>query len=113
MTIVFLLGFFLDPFEIMFIIIPIAGPVLITLGADPLWLGVLIALAREWTRLGHAVLVVAASQSHLRSVAPPEVTTGQIYRGIVPFVVVQLLVLAAVWLMPAIATELPRRVFGY
>jgi len=50
---------------------------------------------------------------YLRSVAPPEVTTGQIYRGVVPFVVLQLLVLAAVWLMPALATDLPRRLFVY
>jgi TRAP-type mannitol/chloroaromatic compound transport system permease large subunit len=104
------LGFFLDPFEIMFIIIPIAGPVLITLGADPLWLGVLIALNLQTSFLTPPF---GFSLFYLRSVAPPEVTTGQIYRGIVPFVLLQLLVLAAVWLMPAIATELPRRVFGY
>ncbi len=110
MTIVFLLGFFLDPFEIMFIIIPIAGPVLITLGADPLWLGVLIALNLQTSFLTPPF---GFSLFYLRSVAPPEVATGQIYRGIAPFVALQLLVLAAVWLMPQMATELPRRFFGY
>jgi tripartite ATP-independent transporter DctM subunit len=110
MAIVFVLGFFLDPFEIIFIILPIAGPVLITLGADPLWLGVLIALNLQTSFLTPPF---GFSLFYLRSVAPPQVTTGMIYRGIVPFVALQLLAIAAVWYWPGFATALPRALFGY
>ena len=82
------------------------NPVLITLGADPLWLGVLIALNLQTSFLTPPF---GFSLFYLRSVAPPEVTTGHIYRGIVPFVVIQLLAIAAVWTMPPLATGLPRR----
>jgi len=110
MLIIFVLGFFLDPFEIIFIIVPIAGPVLITLGADPLWLGVLIALNLQTSFLTPPF---GFSLFYLRSVAPPEVTTGHIYRGILPFVAIQLVGIAAVWLVPPFATALPRMIFGY
>ncbi len=110
MAVVFVLGFFLDPFEILFIIVPIACPVLIIMGADPLWLGVLIALNLQTSFLTPPF---GFSLFYLRSVAPPEVTTGHIYRGIVPFVVIQLLAIAAVWTMPTLATGLPRRFLGY
>jgi tripartite ATP-independent transporter DctM subunit len=110
MAVVFVLGFFLDPFEILFIIVPIACPALIIMGADPLWLGVLIALNLQTSFLTPPF---GFSLFYLRSVAPPEVTTGHIYRGIVPFVVIQLLAIAAVWTMPTLATGLPRRFLGY
>ena len=108
MLIVFVLGFFLDPFEIIFIIVPIVGPVLITLGADPLWLGVLIALNLQTSFLTPPF---GFSLFYLRSVAPAEVTTRQIYRGIVPFVVIQSLVIAAVWALPQLATALPKLLY--
>ena len=110
MAVVFVLGFFLDPFEILFIIVPIACPALIIMGADPLWLGVLIALNLQTSFLTPPF---GFSLFYLRSVAPPEVTTGHIYRGIAPFVVIQLLAIAAVWTMPTLATGLPRRFLGY
>jgi tripartite ATP-independent transporter DctM subunit len=110
MAIVFALGFFLDPFEIIFIIVPIAGPVLITLGADPLWLGVLIALNLQTSFLTPPF---GFSLFYLRSVAPPEVTTGDIYRGILPFVALQVAAVAAVWMLPQLSTWLPRVLFGY
>lgn len=109
MLIVFVLGFFLDPFEIIFIIVPIAGPVLITLGADPLWLGVLIALNLQTSFLTPPF---GFSLFYLRSVAPPEVTTQHIYRGIVPFVAIQLLIIALVWKLPQIATQLPKLLYA-
>ncbi len=109
MLMVFMLGFFLDPFEIIFIIVPIAGPVLITMGADPLWLGVLIALNLQTSFLTPPF---GFSLFYLRSVAPPEVTTQHIYRGIVPFVVIQLLVIAMVWKLPQIATDLPKMLYA-
>ncbi|MCC6379835.1 MAG: TRAP transporter large permease subunit [Burkholderiales bacterium] len=110
MALMFVLGFFLDPFEIIFIMVPIAGPTLITLGADPLWLGVMIGINLQTSFLTPPF---GFSLFYLRSVAPPAVTTGHIYRGIAPFVLIQLIGLAMVWLMPPLATELPRRVFGY
>ncbi len=110
MVVVFVLGFFLDPFEILFIIVPIACPALIIMGADPLWLGVLIALNLQTSFLTPPF---GFSLFYLRSVAPPAVTTGHIYRGIVPFVAIQLLSIAAVWMMPSLATGLPRRFLGY
>ena len=108
MLIVFVLGFFLDPFEIIFIIVPIAGPVLITLGADPLWLGVLLALNLQTSFLTPPF---GFSLFYLRSVAPPAVTTQHIYRGIVPFVAIQLLIIALVWKLPQIATQLPKLLY--
>ena len=109
MAIVFVLGFFLDPFEIIFIIVPIAGPVLITLGADPVWLGVLLALNLQTSFLTPPF---GFSLFYLRSVSPPEVTTQHIYRGIVPFVAIQLLVIALVWKLPQIATDLPKLLYA-
>ena len=110
MALMFVLGFFLDPFEIIFIMVPIAGPTLITLGADPLWLGVMIGINLQTSFLTPPF---GFSLFYLRSVAPPAVTTGHIYRGILPFVAIQLIGLALVWMLPPLATELPRRVFGY
>ena len=108
MAVTFLLGFFLDPFEIIFIVIPVAGPALIGLGADPVWLGVLFAITLQTSFLtppfGFALF-------YLRSVAPATLTTGQIYRGVVPFVAIQLLVLAVVWMYEPLATTLPRWIF--
>lgn len=109
MVLVFVLGCFLDPFEIIFIVIPIAGPALITLGADPLWLGVLVALNLQTSFLTPPF---GFSLFYLRSVAPPSVSTGEIYRGIVPFVALQILAIGAVWLFPALSTALPRHLFG-
>lgn len=108
MALMFLLGFFLDTFEIIFIIVPIAAPILIGLGIDPLWLGIMIGVNLQTSFLtppfGFALF-------YLRGVAGAYVTTGQIYRGIVPFVGLQLVALLLLVLMPSLATWLPDRLF--
>ncbi|HEX5756855.1 MAG TPA: TRAP transporter large permease subunit, partial [Arenimonas sp.] len=97
MLLMFLLGFVLDFIEIVFVVVPIVAPVLFLLGVDPVWLGVLIAINLQTSFLtppfGFALF-------YLRGVAPPALTTGQIYRGVVPFIGLQLLMLALVALFP-------------
>jgi tripartite ATP-independent transporter DctM subunit len=109
MAFMFLLGFFLDFIEIVVVVVPIVGPALLMLGIDPLWLGVMIGVNLQTSFLtppfGPALF-------YLRGVAPAEVTTLQIYRGVAPFVVLQLVGLAVVWAFPALATWLPRALFG-
>ena len=109
MLLMFALGFFLDFLEIIFVVVPIVAPVLIQLGMDPVWLGVMIAVNLQTSFLtppfGFALF-------YLRGVAPPSVSTGAIYRGAVPFVILQLLVLAALWFFPAVATWLPQKIYG-
>lgn len=108
MLLMFLMGFFLDFLEIVFILVPIVGPVLILLGADPVWLGVMIAVNLQTSFLtppfGFALFF-------LRGVAPPGVTTGDIYRGIIPFVAIQLCMLVVLALFPVLATGLPDMLF--
>ena len=105
MLVVFLLGFVLDFIEITFVVIPIVGPVLLALGADPVWLGVLLAVNLQTSFLtppfGFALF-------YLRGVTPAHVTTRQMYRGVVPFIVMQLGLLAALALIPELATWLPQ-----
>ena len=104
MLAMFLLGFLLDFIEITFVLVPIVAPVLFALGVDPIWLGVLMALNLQTSFLtppfGFALF-------YLRGVAPADVTTAAIYRGAVPFIAIQLLVLALVAAWPALATALP------
>jgi len=109
MVAIFLLGFFLDFVEIAIIVIPLVGPVLMGAGVDPIWFGVLVAINLQTSFLtppfGFALF-------YLRGVAPPEVRTSQIYRGVMPFVALQLLGLLLVALNPGLATWLPERLFG-
>jgi tripartite ATP-independent transporter DctM subunit len=105
MAIMFVLGFILDTFEIIFIVIPITAPVLLTLGVDPIWLGVAVGVNLQTSFLTPPF---GFSLFYLRGVAPPQVTTGMIYRGVVPFVGLQVVGLAILFLMPNIATWLPR-----
>lgn len=104
MVILFVLGFFLDFIEITFLVVPIIAPILLQLGFDPVWLGVMIALNLQTSFLTPPF---GLALFYLRSVAPPAVSTMQIYRGIVPFVALQLLMLFLLSLMPAMATWLP------
>ena len=104
MAIMFVLGFFLDPFEIIFVVVPIAGPVLLKMGVDPIWLAVLIGINFQTSYLTPPF---GFSLFFLRGVAPPSVSTGDIYRGILPFVGMQLVMLVCVWLFPSLATWLP------
>ncbi len=104
MLVIFLLGFILDFIEITFVVVPIVGPILLTMGVDPIWLGIMIALNLQTSFLtppfGFALF-------YLRGVAPPELTTGAIYRGVVPFILIQILAMVALWYWPAMATWLP------
>ncbi len=108
MVVMFLLGFVLDFIEITFVVVPIVGPVLLSMGLDPVWLGIMIAINLQTSFLtppfGFALF-------YLRGVAPPEVTTGQIYRGVVPFVGIQILALVILVIFPEIVTWLPDRLY--
>jgi len=108
MLIIFLLGFFLDAFEIIFITVPIAAPILIRLGVDPIWLGVLIGMNLQTSFLtppfGFALF-------YLRGVADKSIKTIDIYKGAIPFVILQLIGIITVWLMPELATWLPEYLF--
>jgi tripartite ATP-independent transporter DctM subunit len=104
MVLIFLLGFILDFIEITFVVVPIVGPVLLMMGLDPVWLGIMIAINLQTSFLtppfGFALF-------YLRGVAADQVPTGAIYRGVIPFIVIQLLVIAALWQWPELATWLP------
>lgn len=104
MLVMVLLGFVLDFIEITFVVVPIVGPVLLAMGIDPVWLGVMIALNLQTSFLTPPF---GFSLFYLRGVAPPEVTTGAIYRGALPFVAIQLLMLAMVAAWPGLVTWLP------
>ena len=109
MLVMFLLGFVLDFIEITFVVVPIVGPVLLSMGLDPVWLGIMIAINLQTSFLtppfGFALF-------YLRGVAPAEVTTAQIYRGVVPFVGIQILALLILAVFPEIVTWLPDRLYG-
>ena len=109
MLLMFLLGFVLDFIEITFVVVPIVAPILLTMGVDPVWLGVMIAINLQTSFLtppfGFALF-------YLRGVAPENVETTAIYRGVMPFVAIQLLALALLALVPELATWLPSVVYG-
>ena len=109
MLVMFLLGFVLDFIEITFVVVPIVGPVLLAMGLDPVWLGIMIAINLQTSFLtppfGFALF-------YLRGVAPPEITTPQIYRGVIPFVAIQLFALLLLAMFPDLATWLPNKIYG-
>ncbi len=109
MLIIFLLGFFLDFIEITFVVVPIVAPILLSMGLDPVWLGIMFAINLQTSFLtppfGFALF-------YLRGVAPATISTSQIYRGVVPFIAIQLVMLAALAAWPALATWLPNLVYG-
>ncbi len=109
MLVMFLLGFVLDFIEITFVVVPIVGPVLLAMGLDPVWLGIMIAINLQTSFLtppfGFALF-------YLRGVAPPEVTTAQIYRGAIPFVAIQVFALLLIAAFPDIVTWLPEQIYS-
>ncbi len=109
MLVMFLLGFVLDFIEITFVVVPIVGPVLLTMGLDPVWLGIMIAINLQTSFLtppfGFALF-------YLRGVAPSTITTGQIYRGVIPFVGIQILALLVLAAFPGLVTWLPGLIYG-
>jgi len=108
MLVLFLLGFILDFIEITYVVVPIVGPVLLAMGIDPVWLGVMIAINLQTSFLtppfGFALF-------YLRGVAPPEIATSAIYKGVIPFIVIQLLMLGLLTLWPGLATWLPAMLY--
>jgi TRAP-type mannitol/chloroaromatic compound transport system permease large subunit len=109
MALMFIMGFFIEFIEITFVVVPVVGPVLLQLGLDPVWLGVMIGMNLQTSFLTPPF---GLSLFYLRGVAPPAVTTMHIYRGVVPFVVMQLFMLVILALFPGMATWLPRAMFG-
>ena len=109
MAVVFALGFFLDFVEIAIIVIPIVGPIILQMDVDPIWFGVLIAVNLQTSFLTPPF---GFSLFYLRGVAPREVRTAHICRGVAPFVGLQLLGLGLTAVYPPLATWLPRIVFG-
>jgi len=106
MAVMFLMGFVLDFIEITFVVVPIVGPALLAMGVDPVWLGIMIAINLQTSFLtppfGFALF-------YLRGVAPKEVKTTTIYRGVIPFIAIQILVLLLIAAWPGLATWLPSR----
>jgi len=110
MLAMFLLGFVMDAFEIIFVVVPIVAPALLKLsGVDPVWLGIMMALNLQ-TSYMHPPL--GPTLFFLRGVAPPEITTWHIYVGVIPFVLIQLFALVVLWFVPGLATALPYALYG-
>ncbi len=109
MLVMFFLGFVLDFIEITFVVVPIVGPILLAMDIDPVWLGIMIALNLQTSFLtppfGFALF-------YLRGVAPAKVTTGQIYKGVMPFIAIQLIMLAVLAYWPQLATWLPTQIYN-
>jgi tripartite ATP-independent transporter DctM subunit len=109
MIIIFLLGFILDFIQITLVVVPIVGPALLTLGVDPIWLGIMIAINLQTSFLtppfGFALF-------YLRGVAPDSLPTEAIYRGVIPFILIQLVVLICLAIFPSLVTALPNAIYG-
>ena len=104
MLLIFLLGFILDFIEITFMIVPLVGPILLAMGVDPIWLGIMIAINLQTSFLTPPF---GFSLFYLRSVAPEEIKTEEIYRGVIPFVMMQVALMILLALQPSLATWLP------
>lgn len=108
MIVMFVLGFFLDFIEIIFVVVPIVAPILLMMGANPIWLSIMIAVNLQTSFLtppfGFALF-------YLRGVAPKEVKTMSIYKGVTPFVIIQLLMLVILSLIPSMTTWLPKQLY--
>ena len=109
MVVIFLLGFILDFIEITFVVVPIVAPVLLTMGLDPVWLGIMIAINLQTSFLtppfGFALF-------YLRGVAPDSVKTSEMYRGVMPFIAIQVFLMLLLSIFPDLATWLPSKIFG-
>ncbi len=109
MLVIFLLGFILDFIEITFVVVPIVAPILLTLGFDPVWLGIMIAINLQTSFLtppfGFALF-------YLRGVTPQHISTTTMYRGVIPFIIIQLFVLILLAAWPGLATWLPAQIYN-
>jgi tripartite ATP-independent transporter DctM subunit len=108
MLLIFILGFFLDFIEITYVILPVVAPILLMGGMDPVWLGIMIAINLQTAFLtppfGFALF-------YLRGVAPKSVQTAHIYKGVIPFIGIQILVIVLIAIFPELATWLPKQVY--
>jgi len=106
MVIIFVLGFILDFIEITFVVVPLFAPALLAMGIDPIWLGIMIAINLQTSFLtppfGFALF-------YLRGVAPNSIVTSDIYKGVVPFILIQLALLVLLWFAPELVTWLPEQ----
>ncbi len=109
MGLIFVIGFFLDFIEITFIHVPVLAPIMLEFGFDPVWFCILIAVNLQTSFMTPPF---GFSLFYLKAVTPPEITTGHIYRGIIPFVIFQLIGLLIIVFFPELATWLPKVVFG-
>jgi tripartite ATP-independent transporter DctM subunit len=109
MLVMFLLGFIIDFIEIIYIVVAVVAPILLAMGMDPVWLGVMMAVNLQTSFLtppfGFALF-------YLRGVAPPSVRTADMYRGVIPFIVLQLAMLVVLWFWPRLVTWLPGLIYG-
>ena len=107
MITMFILGFFLDFIEITFVVVPIVAPILFKMGIDPIWLGVMMAINLQTSFLtppfGFALF-------YLRGVAPDSIKTIDIYKGVIPFIFIQIIMLLLLSIFPIIATWLPNKI---
>jgi TRAP-type mannitol/chloroaromatic compound transport system permease large subunit len=109
MSLIFVIGFFLDFIEICFIHVPVLAPIMIEFGFDPAWFCILVAVNLQCSFLTPPF---GFSLFYLKAVSPPGITTGHIYRGIIPFVILQLIGLLIIVFFPVLSTWLPKVVFG-
>ncbi|MEO9944262.1 TRAP transporter large permease subunit [Paraglaciecola sp.] len=109
MLVIFVLGFILDFIEITFVVVPLVAPVLLAMGIDPIWLGIMIAVNLQTSFLtppfGFALF-------YLRGVAPESVQTSDIYKGVMPFIILQVMLLIGMAIWPSLVTWLPEVVYG-
>ena len=109
MVVIFLMGFILDFIQIIFLLIPMVGPIVMAYGVDPIWLGIMIAINLQTSFLtppfGFALF-------YLRGVAPPEIETVSIYRGVIPFIVIQLGLLLVLAAFAQLVTFLPNLIYS-
>jgi len=106
---IFLLGFILDFIEITYVVIPVVAPILLSMGIDPIWLGILIAINLQTSFLtppfGFAIF-------YLKSVIPKNIDTVEIYKGVIPFIIIQIITITIIIIIPEITTWLPNKIFG-
>ena len=109
MLAIFILGFILDFIEITYVVVPVVAPTLLSMGLDPIWLGILIAINLQTSFLtppfGFAIF-------YLKSVIPSDIETFDIYKGVIPFILIQLITIILIIIVPEITTWLPQKIFG-
>jgi tripartite ATP-independent transporter DctM subunit len=110
MLVIFIAGFFIDFIEITFIIVPVVAPIFQQMGVNQLWLGILIALNLQTSFLTPPF---GFSLFYLKGVAPPTITTAHIYKGILPFIAIQMICILIVVFWPDAVTWLPRVMSGH